>query len=213
MTRPSIDTSRSTRRLDAGEACDALGDWLGLLRPRAKPAAAVSVAIEDWSGVAASVELFELLDRISAGPPYNYLLDETPPASDWFERLLGAAGARACVAVAETGAPVGFCVSLPLTAHADARDAAQPAVSDPGQALYLAELGVDERYRRRGVADRLLGCATAAAVDREIVVRTLVDNAPAIRFYERHGFHTVDRVRQTHDGRDRLFLLRPRPRL
>lgn len=109
----------------------------------------------------------------------------------------------------ETGNPIGFCLSLPLSEHPGARDTAADAVSDPRRAVYLAELGIDERHRRQGVAGRLLACASAHAVGREIVVRTLVDNAPAVAFYLRHGFDRVDSIRQTHRGRERLFLVRP----
>jgi ribosomal protein S18 acetylase RimI-like enzyme len=167
----------------------------------------VNTVIEDRSSAVPGPGLLELVDQISAAPPYSYRPGELPPASDWFTRLAARRAARLWVARDRVGHPAGYALALPLSEHA-ARDAVSVAVAAPGRALYLAELGVAGPYRRQGIASRLLACATAHVPGCEVVVRTLAGNAPVIAFYQRRGFRIVDGIRHAHRGRERLFLLR-----
>ncbi|GAA4008827.1 GNAT family N-acetyltransferase [Sphingomonas humi] len=86
-----------------------------------------------------------------------------------------------------------------LAADADLRDRMQRAATvmlqpRPGD-YYLSRIAVTPAARGTGVGDRLLvhleteACAAAA---NRIVLEVAADNAPALRFYERHGFRRAD---------------------
>ena len=79
----------------------------------------------------------------------------------------------------EDGAPVGFVLAYELQRR-------------HGHAVTLCiyEIGVDEGFRRRGIARRLLRELEALARERgvaEAFVLTDADNAPAMRLYEAAG--------------------------
>lgn len=169
----------------------------------------MSIAIEDCTDREPDAGLQQVVERVCTGPPSNYQPGEIEPATSWFPRLAAVTGACTCVAQDEAGTPVGYCLSMPLVEHADVREAAAIAMTNPDHTLYLAELGVDQGHRRQRIAGRLLACATAHAAGRETIVRSLVDNSAAIDFYMRHDFSIVYGVRQMHHGRERLYLHRP----
>lgn len=61
---------------------------------------------------------------------------------------------------------------------------------------YIANVAVDEAYRRRGVATALLNALLEIARQRRLGFVTLEvrqSNAPAIAFYEKFGFKAVGR--------------------
>jgi ribosomal protein S18 acetylase RimI-like enzyme len=63
-------------------------------------------------------------------------------------------------------------------------------VATPGT-LYVNTLWVDPAYRGSGLADDLLECARLTAADQGLAGLSLhvwVENARAVRFYQRHGF-------------------------
>lgn len=62
------------------------------------------------------------------------------------------------------------------------------------ESLYINTLWVNEAYRGSGVADDLIECALVAAADRglgALCLHVWVENARAVRFYQRHGFVTT----------------------
>lgn len=70
---------------------------------------------------------------------------------------------------------------------------------------WLEDLFVDERARRRGIADSLMVLALARAAERgarRMELDTWEDNEPALALYRRHGFS--DRSKHN-DGRDLLL--------
>jgi ribosomal-protein-alanine N-acetyltransferase len=86
-----------------------------------------------------------------------------------------------------------------------ARDESAPR---GGRALHIHDLAVDPRHRRRGVGTALLaamiGIATAQGIPR-LRLEVRVENVPARRFYEAHGFQVVGRANRYYpDGADAL---------
>lgn len=78
---------------------------------------------------------------------------------------------------------------------------------------HVINIAVATSARRSGVGTRLLEASMAAAVDEGCATVTLevrVGNAPALAFYERHGFRTIDRRRHYYrdTGEDALVLIR-----
>jgi len=59
---------------------------------------------------------------------------------------------------------------------------------------HIISLDVDETFRRRGVGSALMAATEermASRGVRQIELETAVDNAPAISFWQRHGFEPV----------------------
>lgn len=110
------------------------------------------------------------------------------PADPWSENLFRAAlenpGAAVLLAE-EDGAVLGYAVLS--------------AVLDEGN---LDNIAVAPEYRRRGVADALLGALTGFG--REclalLTLEVRASNAPAIALYEKHGFLPVGRRRNYYSG-------------
>lgn len=76
------------------------------------------------------------------------------------------------------------------------------------RALYLDRLGVAPRYRGRGLGRRLLRDAAALAVARNAeYLRLFVveGNAPAVRLYEKNGFHKAEGAYDLHLGEDTVL--------
>ncbi|ARP42450.1 GNAT family N-acetyltransferase [Geobacillus thermodenitrificans] len=64
-----------------------------------------------------------------------------------------------------------------------------------GQTLFLCRLMVDPDCFRQGIASALLDFAIKQEPSASnIIVTTGSSNAPAIRFYERHGFYATERI-------------------
>lgn len=81
-----------------------------------------------------------------------------------------------CIIAEANGKPIGFV----LTAHRDVWG-------------YIVTIDVLARYRRFGAGSQLLSEAEqrlAAAGVREIALETATDNAPAIAFWQKHGYRT-----------------------
>ncbi len=118
------------------------------------------------------------------------------PADPWSENLFRAAlenpGAAVLLAE-EDGAVLGYAVLS--------------AVLDEGN---LDNIAVAPEYRRRGVADALLGALTGFG--REclalLTLEVRASNAPAIALYEKHGFRPVGRRRNYYsDPREDAVLM------
>ncbi|MEU4389880.1 GNAT family N-acetyltransferase [Kribbella sp. NPDC023855] len=163
---------------------------------------------QDFDGDPAGTALIALVESIQQQPPYSYQPGEIRPASSWFPALL-ATSRLALVATADEH-PVGYCVSLPITAYGKLDDLIPQLQLDPATTEYLAELGVDSSRRRHGIASTLLermhhGLPPSTTA---VVVRTLAGNEPAIAFYKLHGYELIDGVTQLWNGRERIFLIR-----
>ncbi|WP_223812074.1 N-acetyltransferase [Geobacillus sp. 46C-IIa] len=64
-----------------------------------------------------------------------------------------------------------------------------------GQTLHLCRLVVDLDWFRQGIASALLDFVIKQEPSvREIIATTGSRNAPAVRFYERHGFYATERI-------------------
>ena len=156
-------------------------------------------------------DLLDLVQAASTGPPYHYDDSEIDPAHRWFPPLVRRSN-LALVGVDQGGAPVGYCVTTPLVGSPGLADIERELVSVPVRAHYIAELGVAETVRRRGVGAALVRAVvqtTPPDVDA-IVVRTLVENHAAIDLYEARGFRILLGLEQGHRHRRRLFLVRNR---
>ncbi|MQA81039.1 MAG: GNAT family N-acetyltransferase [Streptosporangiales bacterium] len=167
-------------------------------------------ALRDQERRSADPALVALVQLIQEQPPYSYRADEVPHASTWFTALLS----NSTVAyTASTDRPVAYCVLMPLRRRPDGEKLATLTGVDLERTLYIAELGADPSIRRRGVATRLLlaGLSSAPPDVDTYLVRTLADNTPAITLYQNLGFTLIDRTRQTHRGRSRVFLTCDRP--
>jgi ribosomal protein S18 acetylase RimI-like enzyme len=151
--------------------------------------------------------LCDLVERIQQQPPYSYKPGEIRAAASWFPPLV--AMARVALVATLGGRPVGYCVSLPIETYGKLNDLLPQLGVEPATTEYLAELGVDTSVRRQGIASALLEGMHAAlpATTTAVVIRTLAENAPAIAFYERHGYQLIDGVRQVWNGRPRIFLI------
>jgi ribosomal protein S18 acetylase RimI-like enzyme len=109
---------------------------------------------------------------LDAAPLFD---DETTP--QWTQRFLAAPGHHLCIAYVD-GRPAGFVSGVELI-H-----------PDKGTEMFLYELGVDERFRRRGVAGALVDALAQRARERGCYgmwVLTEPDNEPARRTYRSAG--------------------------
>lgn len=104
------------------------------------------------------------------------------PADPWSEALFLEALENPCAAVllalGEDGAALGYAVLS--------------TVLDEGN---LDNIAVAPEYRRRGVADALLGALTGFGREHlaALMLEVRASNAPAIALYEKHGFAAVGR--------------------
>ncbi|MGH3768687.1 MAG: GNAT family N-acetyltransferase [Pseudonocardiaceae bacterium] len=166
--------------------------------------------IASWSAVARQNDVLELVNQIQSGEPYNYRPGEIASSKEWFPPMVDRSDLT-LVAYDATDRPVAYCVALPLAGYPDALAVSDGFGMQPSATGYLAELGVSTAMRRQGIASTLLTRATDARRTEASawVVRTLENNAPAIALYQRHGFTLVPRASQIHNGRARVFLIRP----
>lgn len=153
--------------------------------------------------------LVALVHAAATGPPYNYAAGEVAHAQAWLPSMLERSR-LALVAQDAGGAPIGYCLTT-LLAQTPGLDPVLHSLGvDPGVTYYIAELGVADGVRRRGIGEALV----EATIDRTPpgigahVVRTLADHAAAVALYEKAGFAVVPDVTQVHHHRRRLFLLR-----
>ena len=140
---------------------------------------------------------FRIVPMTAARLPQVAALEQVCfPADPWSENLFRAAlenpGAAVLLAE-EDGAVLGYAVLS--------------AVLDEGN---LDNIAVAPEYRRRGVADALLGALTG--LGREclalLTLEVRASNAPAIALYEKHGFRPVGRRRNYYsDPREDAVLM------
>lgn len=168
------------------------------------------VEVARWVDVEWPEQLLALVDRILVTEPYAYRPGEVPSAQDWFPGLVDDSS-RALFAVSD-GEPVGYGVALPSVAYAPVAEMVARRGMSLSTTSYLAELGVAERCRRRGIARALvvglLDDVSEGA--RDWLVRTLEHNQPAIDLYEQEGFTLLSETEVRH-GRSRVWLARPAP--
>lgn len=111
------------------------------------------------------------------------------PADPWSEALFRGAlenpAAAVLLAQGEGGAVLGYAVLS--------------VVLDEGS---LDNIAVAPEYRRRGVADALLGALTGFGRERlaALMLEVRPSNAPAIALYEKHGFAAVGRRKNYYDA-------------
>jgi ribosomal-protein-alanine N-acetyltransferase len=78
---------------------------------------------------------------------------------------------------------------------------------------YLITIDVHPQHRRSGLGSRLLTAAEdrlRAAGVHAILLEVAVDNAPAIAFYQRHGYSTLRRLPQYYStGADAFRMVKP----
>ena len=140
---------------------------------------------------------FRIVPMTAARLPQVAALEQVCfPADPWSENLFRAAlenpGAAVLLAE-EDGAVLGYAVLS--------------AVLDEGN---LDNIAVAPEYRRRGLADALLGALTGFG--REclalLTLEVRASNAPAIALYEKHGFRPVGRRRNYYsDPREDAVLM------
>ena len=109
-----------------------------------------------------------LADVLAAGTLFDH-----PPVPGWTARFLASPGHHLCLAYVD-GEPAGFVTGVEMC-H-----------PDKGTEMLLYELGVDERYRGRGVGRSLVEALAARARERGCYgmwTLTEVDNEPARRTY------------------------------
>ena len=82
-----------------------------------------------------------------------------------------------------------------------------------GDEAHVLTIGVTGAAQGRGTGTALLRDLLAAAGDRTVLLDVRVDNDPALRLYERHGFVSVGRRRRYYQpsGTDALVMARPAP--
>ena len=140
---------------------------------------------------------FRIVPMTAARLPQVAALEQVCfPADPWSENLFRAAlenpGAAVLLAE-EDGAVLGYAVLS--------------AVLDEGN---LDNIAVAPEYRRRGVADALLGALTGFGRGRlsVLMLEVRASNAPAIALYEKHGFRPVGRRRNYYsDPREDAVLM------
>jgi len=160
--------------------------------------------------VASPQQLLAVVDTIGTEPPYSYAPGEIDPAVRWLPGLLRDGGKLKVAYVDDD--PVGYFLALPLPAYGKLAELADQLASNPMGALYVAELGVAAAHRHQGIALKLARASLSEEpAEQEWVVRTLAINSPAIALYQRLGFRLLDRPRQLHRGRERVFLVRSPP--
>jgi len=101
--------------------------------------------------------------------------DEARP--EWAQRFLDQPNHHLCIAY-EDGAPAGFVSGIEMT-H-----------PDKGTEMFLYELGVDDRFRGRGVGRALVAALADRAAERGCYgmwVLTDADNAAALATYRSAG--------------------------
>lgn len=77
--------------------------------------------------------------------------------------------------------------------------------------VHITTLAVAEKYRRCGIASRLveaLVISTTKSGARYLTLEVRPSNVPAIRFYEKHGFKTLGRRKRYYVDEDALIMTR-----
>lgn len=106
-------------------------------------------------------------------------LFDGPPTGEWTRRFFASPGHHLVVALADDGVAAGFASGIVMT-H-----------PDKGSELFLYELGVDERFRQRGIGRRLVEEMTAIAREEGCYggwVLTEPGNTAARRTYASAGW-------------------------
>jgi ribosomal-protein-alanine N-acetyltransferase len=74
-------------------------------------------------------------------------------------------------------------------------------------ASWIATLGVDPRFQRRGIGRALLQACEARIVNRRLKLTVRISNQAAVSLYEREGYRTVDVWKAYYnDGEDGLVM-------
>ncbi len=134
----------------------------------------------------------------------------------------------ALAAIAETAYRVGFADLLPpaVLARFDfshfalrfALETVAPTLAETGdtvlgfhltQARHIKMLFIDPARRKQGIAAALLADAEANGA---ATLESFRDNAPARRFYERHGWQCVREYTRAFDGIECAFVAYEKPR-
>ncbi|MGM0651956.1 MAG: ribosomal protein S18-alanine N-acetyltransferase [Bacillota bacterium] len=75
--------------------------------------------------------------------------------------------------------------------------------------VHITTLAVAEKYRRRGIATRLMEAlieATSSRGARYLTLEVRPSNKSAIKFYEKHGFKTLGRRKRYYADEDALIM-------
>lgn len=139
-----------------------------------------------------------LYRRCFEGPPWNERWTRDA-AREEIDRYI-AAGATFAVC-RSGGALAGFAIGLPLSRYDDREVLSQSLKAEPS--WYVAELGVAQAFRGRGIAKLVVGDLVAAGVDAGalgVSARTRTDNTPALRVFEGLGFKRVGILRAETGG-------------
>jgi ribosomal protein S18 acetylase RimI-like enzyme len=89
---------------------------------------------------------------------------------------------------------IGFSAAAPLLKELDVCEAVKPYLPDYAAYWYYAELGVDSRYRRRGIGEALsVATLTVMPTDR-VVMRARADNKKTILLHEKMGYRLLTDV-------------------
>jgi [ribosomal protein S18]-alanine N-acetyltransferase len=100
-----------------------------------------------------------------------------------------------------------------LIAESDGEVAAFVVAAHENGLGYIVTLDVLEAYRRQGVAATLLTAAERRLADdgvRAVELETATDNAPAIAFWQKHGYRTCGIRKEYYpDGRDAYSMIKP----
>ncbi|GAA6182729.1 MULTISPECIES: GNAT family N-acetyltransferase [unclassified Shimia] len=140
--------------------------------------------------------LFDLIDRVQRGVPYNDT-DGSMSAADWAPKALDDSS---LILLAMEGSEVlGYCFGQPYQSYEGFLSSASEYGVQPNSCLYLSEFGVDERVRKRGVGTKLINALLAETKGNHesILVRTMLhvfgthSENPAIQFYKKAGFDLV----------------------
>jgi len=95
------------------------------------------------------------------------------------------------------GNVVGFSATLPITSVPEVRDIVGEAIPNVDTCQYVADLGVDQGYRREGIGKRMVMEALNQMPDGiGVVMRTTESNIPSQNLHRALGFETVEGVYQ-----------------
>lgn len=131
--------------------------------------------------------LIETYQKVFAGPPYfeNFTREEVRRYfRDYFKNGL------ILIARDEKGI-LGFAAAVDVLSETTIAKLAVEKGIDIERCAYIAELGVDENNRRKGVGISLVEELLMALPDERTLLRTNKDNYPAISLYQRLGFSIV----------------------
>lgn len=174
------------------------------------------VEAKQLEGKVVDPDLIKLYQEVFSEPPYNERFSAEEVKQYFLDYLR-----EGSVYIARTSDRViGFEATVLLTSVPEVAELMQTWTNiDVTNCLYITELGVAKGFRRKGVGQKLVEQQITAVNNYDYVLRTSIDNFPALGLYGKLGFRRIpdliqeviqERVTGKTESDPRIFLERKR---